>query len=599
MTSTEVEVDISATFESDWGNGDCPAPLPTKEIARRKSVEDISRKTYGRRRTSVSLKSFTSDSSVGSDPCKIVEVGNLRFLNDSDMKDGQSPILGKGSFAMVRLAKRRPQHQRSASQVSVLSCSDHGDIVEPDSPRVSSDSSSMSNQVKSGKGEDVGALVAVKIFEKSLLQKCRTIERDSQNQMKVRTALENVEREIAVMKIIAHPNLTLLYEVIDTGSNRLYMVMEYVPLGQIMTNVQGTGMYKRRPMRKGETKLLGVTPDGYFDEEHAALYFVDIMHGLAHLHQNHIAHRDLKPENILLAPEGIAKISDFGVAHLFEDEMNSAGRASLEGAHLSSNDAGIPSARISRSESDAALKMKSMSDMGKLTKTEGTWCFWSPEMCAENSLVFSGYACDIWAAGICLYIFATGSLPFYTEIPLALFDKIAEANVKFDDAKMSDDLIGLLKEVLAKDPAARAGVGDCLKHQFCKGARQQRTKELGEEVEMHEEVIVQKNDLRQAFSVNKESSVQNLAKGMSKRFTTFKNRLSGSPPSQRSMSIGGESMSIDGGGSDNLGRERRYSRRLSESFAFWRSQKTMSMDEEGTPRKRSWQFWRSSSQMRY
>jgi [calcium/calmodulin-dependent protein kinase] kinase len=144
--------------------------------------------------------------------------------------------------------------------------------------------------------DEKGVLVAVKIFEKSLLEKCRTIERDGENQMQVRTALENVEREIAVMKMIQHPNLVALYEVIDTGSNRLYMVLEWCPLGQIMTNVEGTGNYKRRPIRKGERKLPGVTPDGHFDEHHAALYFVDIMHGLAHLHKNNICHRDLKPE---------------------------------------------------------------------------------------------------------------------------------------------------------------------------------------------------------------------------------------------------------------------------------------------------------------
>lgn len=62
------------------------------------------------------------------------------------------------------------------------------------------------------------------------------------------------------------------------------------------------------------------------------------------------------------------KISDFGVAHLFEDD--NAGRSSLTDSQLYANRE-ISSARISRTESDYALKMKSMSDMGHLTKTEG------------------------------------------------------------------------------------------------------------------------------------------------------------------------------------------------------------------------------------
>lgn len=308
MALSEVDiVPATATVENET---DCPAPLPTKEIARRKSLESNRRPAdYTRRRTSLSLMSFTSDSSVSSDPTKITEVGDLRFLNDHDMPNGQSSILGKGSFATVRLARRRPV-QRSSSTVSGLSCSEHIDehaqqhvIVEPESPGRSINSSISMHSSRGGtsskskeKDGGVGVLVAVKIIEKSLLEKCRTLERDSDGQMQVRTALENVECEIAVMKMIQHPNLVSLYEVIDTGSNRLYMVIEYLPLGEIMTNVQGTGNYKRRPTRKGEQKLSGVTPDGHFDEHHAALYFVDIIHGLAHLHKNHICHRDLKPE---------------------------------------------------------------------------------------------------------------------------------------------------------------------------------------------------------------------------------------------------------------------------------------------------------------
>jgi len=270
-----------------------PVPLPTAGMTCRKTIERQSRPHYARRRTTQqSLDTFSSDTSFNGDPSKIVEIGNLRFLNDCDMQDGQSSILGKGSFAMVRLARRLNYHPMNSSMESVLSInSDHNDNAEID-----------------GAGE----LVAVKIFEKLLLLKCRTVERDGENQMQVRTALDKVEQEIDVMKMIKHTNLVFLHEVIDTGSNQLYMVLEYLPLGEIMSNVRGTGMYKRRPTRSGEQELPGVTPGGYFGEHHAALYFVDIMHGLAHLHKNHIVHRDLKPENILLDSRGFAKIGDFG-----------------------------------------------------------------------------------------------------------------------------------------------------------------------------------------------------------------------------------------------------------------------------------------------
>jgi len=565
MTSAAVDYENPAFVEYE-----SLAPLPTQEIARRKSV-DLKRNSYGRRCTTESLETFSSDTD-SSDPSKIVEIGNLRFLNDNDMRDGQSSILGKGAFAIVRLARRRVPPQRNASMLSGLTS--NSDIMESGRREDENINSVEKGAAKPSKNE--GQLVAVKIFEKSLLQKCRTVERDKENQMQVRTALDKVEREIAVMKMIQHPNLVSLYDVIDTGSNRLYMVLEYLPLGEIMTNVRGTGMYKRRPGRNGEQTLPGVTQDGYFDEHHAALYFVDIMHGLAHLHTNHIVHRDLKPENILLDSRGFAKIGDFGVAHLFEDEMKSARRSSFDAELSESNIATHTEMKSARISQETALTMESMGSMGKLTKTEGTWAFWSPEMCAENSLFFSGYTCDIWAAGICLYIFATGKLPFYSEIPLALFDMIAAADIELDNLGLSDALVDMLKKVLKKDPISRAGVGDCLKHPFCNHARKERIKKLGEEVEKHEEVTDRHEDRRQSLSSTRSnSSLRVLAKSVRSQFSLMRRMLSGR---------GGSSQSIQKSPSGNDVDEREPCRK---SRRMWSSQNQMSVDDGEGPRRKT------------
>ena len=129
-------------------------------------------------------------------------------------------------------------------------------------------------------------LVAVKIFQKSILRECKTMSQDSSHHLQVRTALESVEREVAVMKLIQHPNLVSLYEVIDNEElDQLYMVIEYIPLGEIMTYVPKTDRYKRRERGGREPALKGVTAEGYFVEEMCALYFVDLLHGLAHLHR--------------------------------------------------------------------------------------------------------------------------------------------------------------------------------------------------------------------------------------------------------------------------------------------------------------------------
>ena len=64
--------------------------------------------------------------------------------------------------------------------------------------------------------------------------------------------------------------------------------------------------------------------------------------------------------------KGYIKISDFGVSYLFEDEESGERRDSIDLV----KSPGHP-VRLSRGESDAAMMMKSMSNMGKLSKTEG------------------------------------------------------------------------------------------------------------------------------------------------------------------------------------------------------------------------------------
>ena len=185
-----------------------------------------------------------------------------------------------------------------------------------------------------------------------------------------------------------------------------------------------------------------------------------------------------------MGEEGQVKISDFGVSHFFEDENDNIGPTRLmhraEAIQLQTNHSS--NSHLSRMDTDSALSMQGLSHRGMLTKTEGTWCFWAPEMCTEDSAPFSGYSADMWAAGVCLYAFVTGKLPFYSEIPTDLFEKICKAEIDFTSTGMSPKLVSLLKMLLQKDPKKRAGLGDCLKHPFCATARMQRIQKYSSDV---------------------------------------------------------------------------------------------------------------------
>ena len=279
----------------------------------------------------MSLASFTSACSMTGKSGDGVEVGNLVFVTDEEMpsivygddeigenthdhdvEDSSydylpskctepsesvasslplSSILGTGSFATVRLAWRKspdastknlaPSEAPSLAQIMNGGQQQGSEVIVVDDQK---------NIPMKQKGE----LVAVKIIQKSILKQMKTMHKDADNRVTVVTAYDNIEREIATMKKLRHPNLVRFFEVIDSEeSDRLYMVLEYVSLGEILSHVECTNRYERTRLKK---KVKGLTPGGFFDEEHAALYFVDILHGLAYLHRHHICHRDLKPE---------------------------------------------------------------------------------------------------------------------------------------------------------------------------------------------------------------------------------------------------------------------------------------------------------------
>lgn len=107
-----------------------------------------------------------------------------------------------------------------------------------------------------------------------------------------------LEREIAVMKLLEHPNIVRLFDVWE-NSNELYLIMEYVEGGELFHYVE---------QRKG------------LPEDETIIIFRQIIAALLYCHGMHICHRDLKPENILLDPDQLTvKLIDFGMAALQAD----------------------------------------------------------------------------------------------------------------------------------------------------------------------------------------------------------------------------------------------------------------------------------------
>ncbi|GAB1302920.1 cAMP-dependent protein kinase catalytic subunit PRKX [Apodemus speciosus] len=113
---------------------------------------------------------------------------------------------------------------------------------------------------------------------------------------------QHVQNEKAVLKEINHP---FLIKLLWTGHDNhfLYMLMEFVPGGELFTYLRNRGR---------------------FSSVAAIFYATEIVCAIEYLHSKEIVYRDLKPENILLDREGHIKLTDFGFAKkLVDRDMDS------------------------------------------------------------------------------------------------------------------------------------------------------------------------------------------------------------------------------------------------------------------------------------
>jgi len=109
------------------------------------------------------------------------------------------------------------------------------------------------------------------------------------------TNLSKLMREVRIMKMLHHPHVVQLFEVIETRET-LHLVMEYANGGEVFDYLVAHGKMK---------------------ENEARVKFRQIVSAVQYMHQKRIVHRDLKAENLLLDSEMNIKIADFGFSNEF------------------------------------------------------------------------------------------------------------------------------------------------------------------------------------------------------------------------------------------------------------------------------------------
>lgn len=190
--------------------------------------------------------------------------------------------------------------------------------------------------------------------------------------------------EIEILQRMDHPNIIKLYETFEDARN-VYMVTEYVP--------------NRCRLCTGGELFDKIIQKGFFSEEEARTVFNQIMLALNYCHSQNVAHRDLKPENFLLlddSPGWPLKLIDFGLSFVYN-----TGKSTSKG-------------------------------MGTLVGTVIDFLRQSYYMAPEVMQGRYDQTCDIWSAGVILYILVSSVPPFNGETDEDILEKVKLMKYSFD-----------------------------------------------------------------------------------------------------------------------------------------------------------------------
>ena len=191
---------------------------------------------------------------------------------------------------------------------------------------------------------------------------------------------------------LTHPNIVSVYDVGHEG-DLYYIVMELV---------------------KGKTLKEIIVEDGALGWKWSAKIAIQIASALEMAHKNNIVHRDIKPHNIIITEDGIAKVTDFGIAKAVSNSTITAFGATIGSVH-----------------------------------------YFSPEHAKGG---FTDAKSDLYSLGVVLYEMVTGRVPFDADTPVSVALKHMQEEPE-EPSKINpnvpESISKIIMKAMQKDPNLR------------------------------------------------------------------------------------------------------------------------------------------------
>ncbi|XP_012055826.1 PREDICTED: uncharacterized protein LOC105618903 [Atta cephalotes] len=254
-------------------------------------------------------------------------------------------------------------------------------------------------KVQLGINKETGQEVAIKT-----IKKCK---------IETEADLIRIRREIQIMSSVQHPNIIHIYEVFE-NREKMVLVMEYAAGGELYDYLS-------------ERKVLS--------EHEARRIFRQIATAVFYCHKHKICHRDLKLENILLDQVGNAKIADFGLSNVFDEQR-------------------------------------------LLNTFCGSPLYASPEI--VKGTPYHGPEVDCWSLGVLLYTLVYGAMPFDGSNFKRLVKQISQSD--YFEPKKPSPASPLIKEMLTVCPSRRADIERICTHWWVNEGYEQNCLDIAEDL---------------------------------------------------------------------------------------------------------------------